>query len=399
MKKAFGMWRPREIILHEKVKEDPAARAILQKCSGTPVQLVSSARAAAVAEASAVLQKVKNRGMLEKILAGKQVLFIAPAGGNEVDRFAMPDDRIVCPDFDRLKFAANGCYYQCDWCYLKLTYRAVFPYITVRAEYTKLANQVRRRLNQSDGPVIFNSGELADSLSLEHLTGAARWFIPWFAKQPNGYLFMLTKSDHVADILQLEHNRHTIIAWSLNDEAVSRKFEIGAPSFKRRLAAARKAQEAGYPVRIRLDPIVPLNGWKERYKRTIEEIFKQIRPERVTLGTLRFEEGFYHQRESIFASGPELPGEMEKMQPMFPPRGTAGKKRPAAGKYSYDEQKRTEIFSFAIDAIRQHSDCRVALCKESAAVWKNLGLALSRCSCVCQLDSADMEPAEEKGAD
>jgi spore photoproduct lyase len=67
-----------------------------------------------------------------------------------------------------------------------------------------------------------------------------------------------------------------------------------------------------------------------------------------------------------------------------------GKKRPAVGKYSYDEPKRTEIFSFAIDEIRKYSNCKIALCKESAEVWKNVGLALSRCSCVCQLDYVDM---------
>lgn len=44
------------------------------------------------------------------------------------------------------------------------------------------------------------------------------------------------------------------------------------------------------------------------------------------------------------------------------------------GKYSYSEKKRTEIFGFAIEAIRKHSDCTIALCKESAPVWEAVGL-------------------------
>ena len=384
------MWKPKEIIIHEKIINDPVTAGILKKCSNVPVKHVSNSKPLTIVQNSDILQNAKSKGMLNTILAGKQVLFIAPATNNEVDQFVMPDDRLMCPHFDRLKFAANGCFYQCDWCYLKLTYRAAFPFITVRTEYAKIAKQIQKRLNQSDDPVIFNSGELADSLSLEHLTGAAQWFIPWFAKQPNGYLFMLTKSDNVDDILNLEHNDHTIISWSMNNEEVSRKFEIGAPSFHRRLNAAQKVQEAGYPVRIRLDPIVPMDGWQERYQNTIEQIFQRINPERITLGTLRFEAGFYNQRKSIFTSGLELPKELEIMQPMFPPRDMPGKKRPTIGKYSYDEQKRTEIFSFAIDEIRKYSDCKIALCKESAEVWSNVGLELSRCSCVCQLDYADM---------
>jgi spore photoproduct lyase len=300
------------------------------------------------------------------------------------------DERMICPHFDRLKLASNGCFYQCDWCYLKLTYRAAFPFITVRAEYDRIKEQIYRRLRRSTAPVMFNSGELADSLSMEHLTRAAQEFIPWFGNFSNGYLFMLTKSDNVDSILDLPHNGHTIIAWSMNNEMVSRKFEIGAPPFEQRLEAARKVQEAGYPVRVRLDPIVPIEGWREASAATIARIFSVISPERVTVGTLRFEEGFYHMRDSIFTSGPELPKLMENMTPMFKPKGFSGSKRPRQGKYSLKEKERIEIFGFIINEIRKYSDCRVALCKESANVWRKLRLPLSKCSCVCQLDHADM---------
>ena len=67
---------------------------------------------------------------------------------------------------------------------------------------------------------------------MEHLTRAGREFIPLFGQSENGYLFMLTKSDNVDDILDLPHNGHTIIAWSMNNALVSQKYEIGAPSFE-----------------------------------------------------------------------------------------------------------------------------------------------------------------------
>ena len=68
---------------------------------------------------------------------------------------------------------------------------------------------------------------------------------------------MLTKLDNVDEILNLEHNNHTIMTWNSNNVAVSRKFEIGAPSFAQLPMAAQKAQSAGYSLKIRLDPIVP----------------------------------------------------------------------------------------------------------------------------------------------
>jgi spore photoproduct lyase len=384
----MAVWKPREIIVHEKVRNDPVTRRFIQRCPGVPVKYTDSGIPKRIVQLSDILSDSGN-SMLDKILAGKQVVYIAPAT-RVVDVFTMPDDRMVCPHFDRLKLASNGCFYRCDWCYLKLTYRAAFPFITIRAQYHKIKEQLYKRLRQTRDPVIFNSGELADSLSMEHLTGAGREFIPWFGHSDNGYLFMLTKSDNVDDILNLAHNNRTIIAWSMNHETVSRKFEIGAPPFERRLGAAFKVQKAGYPLRIRLDPIVPFEGWRRAYSETIKLIFSKIRPDRVTLGTLRFEEGFYNMRSTIFTTGPDLRSYLKNMQPMFSAKKIRGSKRPKSGKYSFSEKIRIEIFGFVIDEIKKYSDCKIALCKESAAVWKKLNMPLSRCSCVCQLDSVNM---------
>ncbi|MBW2644431.1 MAG: hypothetical protein JRC89_14025 [Deltaproteobacteria bacterium] len=189
------MWKPKEIIVHEKVRNDPETIYFIQQCPGVPVKYTDSGIPKNIVQLSDILSH-SGSTMLDKILAGKQVVYIAPAT-RVVDVFTMPDDRIICPHFDRLKLASNGCFYQCDWCYLKLTYRAAFPFITIRAQYDKIKEQLYKRLRQTQDPVIFNSGELADSLSMEHLTRAGREFIPWFANSDNGYLFMLTKSDNV----------------------------------------------------------------------------------------------------------------------------------------------------------------------------------------------------------
>jgi DNA repair photolyase len=384
----MSAWKPREIIVNEKVKDDPVTYYFIQQCPGVPVKYTNSGKPEEIVQKSDILSNVGN-SMLENILSGKQLVYIAPAN-DVVDFFTIEDDRMICPHFERLKLAYNGCFYQCDWCYLKLTYRGLRPFISIQVQYDKIKKKLNKRLKQTTDPVIFNTGELADSLSMEHLTGAAREFIPWIGNTENGYLFMLTKSDNVDDILNLAHNNRTIIAWSMNNEMVSRKFEIGAPSFERRLSAAAKVQNAGYPVRIRLDPIVPFEGWQEAYSETIKQIFSKINPERITLGTLRFEENFYNMRNSIFTTGPDLPKFLENMQPMFPAKKFPGKKKPSIGKYSFTEEKRIEIFTYVLNEIRKYTDCRIALCKESASVWEKLKMPLSRCSCVCQLDYADM---------
>ena len=131
-------------------------------------------------------------------------------------------------------------------------------------------------------------------------------------------------------------------------------------------------------------------SWRDAYSETIKQIFSKINPERITLGTLRFEEGFYNMRNTIFTSGPDLPNFLENMQPMFSAKKFRGSKNPKSGKYSFTEKQRIDIFRFTIDQIRQNSDCKIALCKESKKVWKKTSLKLSKCSCVCQLDHANM---------
>jgi spore photoproduct lyase len=170
------MWRPIEIIVNKGVKDDPITEYFLGQCAGIPVVYVNTGKAKDIVAASDIL---KNSGpsMLDKILAGKQVVYISPAG-DAVDVFTMPDDRMVCPHFERLKLGSNGCFYQCDWCYLKLTYRAAFPFITIRVQYDKIKHQIEKRLAKTKAPIMSNSGELADSLAMEHLTRAGREFIP-----------------------------------------------------------------------------------------------------------------------------------------------------------------------------------------------------------------------------
>lgn len=382
----MNQWKPREIVVHHEVEDDPVTQRILAACLDVPVVYVTSQ--ADVRANSRILRDAG--GIRQTIEAGKAVLYVAPPGKHVVDDFTIPDDRLICPHFRRLKLASNGCFYGCEWCYLKLTYRGAHPQITVYAGHDHIKKQIEKSLKGSREPVIFNSGELADSLSLEHLTHAAREFIPYFAEKENAYLYMLTKSADVDSILDLDHRGHTILTWSLNAPEVSSAYELRAPAFERRLEAIEKAQSAGYPVRVRLDPILPVSDWQHLYARAIKRIFSVISLDRITLGTLRFEEQFYHMRKTLFSPGCDLPAYVERMAPMFEPKVVSGRHRAVQGKYSFPAQERIKIFKFAITRIRQYQpNCTVALCKESADVWDACGLDLGRCKCVCQLDYAD----------
>ena len=390
---AIPTWRPSEIIINNKVKDDPITLHFLAQCPDVPVKYVPDSKPETVKAASALLKNVAQE-MLPLIKAGKSIVHISPASTDIIDPFVMEDHRMMCPEFDRVKFASNGCYYNCDWCFLKATYRANQNFINVHVQYDEIKKKLLKHIEKSGRPVMYDSGELADSLAMEHLTKTGQEFIPWFGKQKNGYLYMLTKSDNVDSILKLDHNKHTIIAWSMNADLVSRIYEIGAPGFRDRLNAAKKVQKAGYPIRIRLDPIIPIPDWQRYYSGTIKTIFEELKPERITLGTLRLEAQLYNMRNSIF-SNQKLKEIVGSLKPMLD-ESTLSNGKKSEGKYSFSQDQRTEMFQFAIKEIQKHSDCDIALCKETKDVWEAVGLDLKACKCVCQYDSADMTKTKKE---
>lgn len=385
-----SIWRPSEIIVNSTVANDPVTQNILSMCPSVSVKYVDSSTPNIVKAASDTLTDVdEDADVISHIVTGKRVLYVSPAGNGVVKGFEFEDDRMICPEFEKLIWTSNGCYFNCDWCFLKATFRANQNYITVRVEYDSIKKQIEDTLRTTSQPVMFNTGEMGDSLALEHLTMAARTFIPWFAEQPNGYLYMLTKSDNVNDILKLKHNGHTILAWSVNAELVSNNFEMGAPRSHDRLKAAHKAQEYGYPIRIRLDPIVPIRGWQNFYSGIIKSVFDHVKPERITLGTLRFEPQLYQQRASYMTSRLlKILDELE-VKPMLE-KQELGSGKKSVGKYSFSPGLRAEIFEFAIKEIRKYSDCDIALCKETHDVWQAVGLNPAECKCVCKYGSVDM---------
>jgi spore photoproduct lyase len=117
----------------------------------------------------------------------------------------------------------------------------------------------------------------------------------------------------------------------------------------------------GYPVRVRLSPVVPLAGWREAYARLIERIFAAAEPEMVTLWTLSMID--YEDLGTIVPPA-SLDGEIRQAaeEAADAMRGRKGAPFPAAA--------RASIYRHLAELVRAHSDrARVALCLETPTVW------------------------------
>jgi spore photoproduct lyase len=286
---------------------------------------------------------------------------------NRFDKTPLPTKStdVICPHFIELKWA-YGCPFDCAWCYLKGTFR-FHPTKTkpVIKDYKKIELHTRRFLREVAIPEILNTGEIADSLMGENLsTPFSKFIIPMFERQSKHKVLFLTKSDNIKNLLEISPHNQVIMSFSLNADKVARKWEIGAPSVGRRIEAGRKLNEAGYEVRVRIDPMVPVPEWEKHYLELVEQLFSSFIPSRITLGSLR------GLQTTINGSTDKSWLEYLKENSNW------GKK--------VDFKTRREMYIAIINHLKKNYDYNeVALCKETLAMWGSLGMDYRKIKCNC----------------
>jgi spore photoproduct lyase len=286
---------------------------------------------------------------------------------NRFDKTPLPvrSTDVVCPHFIELKWA-YGCPFDCAWCYLKGTFRFQ-PTKTkpVFKDRHKVETHTRRFLEEVTTPEILNTGEIADSLMGEGLSEPfSKFIIPIFEEQNKHKVLFVTKSDNVKHLLEIKPHNQVIISFSLNANEVAKRWEKGAPSVDRRIEAGRKLNQAGYEVRVRIDPIVPVPDWEKQYTNLIDQIFASFTPERITLGSLRGLQTTINGSKDTSWVG------------YLTEKSNWGKK--------VDFKTRYEIYATVINLLEsKYNYSNVALCKETLAMWGRLGMDYKKIKCNC----------------
>ena len=271
---------------------------------------------------------------------------------------------VVCPHFIELKWA-YGCPYDCAWCYLKGTFRfrpeGTSPVVK---PYEKTELHTRKFLEEVRTPEILNTGEIADSLMHEHVDiPFSKFIIPIFEEQNIHKVLFLTKSSNVKNLLEIEPHNQAIISFSLNAIPVAERWEK-APHVLKRIEAAKKVFDAGYEVRIRIDPMVPIENWQKYYLDLLEIIFENLTPERITLGSLRGLQS-------------TINGCTDKTWVRYLKESSSWGKK-------IDFKTRYIMYSTLIQELKTtYKFDKVALCKETIQIWDALKMDYKKIRCNC----------------
>jgi DNA repair photolyase len=271
---------------------------------------------------------------------------------------------VVCPHFLELKWA-YGCPFDCSWCYLKGTFRfrpnGKEPVIK---DYGKIELHTKAFLEEVKTPEILNTGEIADSLMHENSDEPfSKFIIPLFETQKLHKVMFLTKSSNVKNLLEIEPHHQAIIGFSLNAIPVAKKWEKAPPILKR-IEAARKVYKASYEVRVRIDPMVPIESWKESYKDLVDLIFGNLVPERITLGSLRGLQS-------------TINGCSDRSWVKYLTESSNWGKK-------IDFQTRLNLYSEVIDYLKsKYNYEKIGLCKETIEMWNSLKMNYKQIKCNC----------------
>lgn len=292
-----------------------------------------------------------------------------------VDRL-IPPSGAVCAPFWRFTYV-TGCPLGCHYCFLQLTLRFQ-PEVRVGTNISdgvKEAERVLRRAAEIEMCIMFNAGELGDGRLYAHQVRLAEQFFPLLERWPNGRLYLLSKTglNTIGDFLAYSGPavRQVVHAASVNPQVVIDQTEEHTAPLAERLEALRRLRDAGYRIRVRIDPIFDLRNWGASeaeafgvYEELAEEV-GELKPEMVTLGSYRPDPNLTRFIARNYPDSPVLRARTV--------RGEGRKRRLPA---------RVEFYQRLVPKL-QAAGTRVALCKEPVRVWHAVGLSPDPLECSC----------------
>lgn len=332
-----------QVYIDPRVADDPETAEICSRL-GDPVATVADA-GQVYAEVSAAPDPVGQ---------GKHVLFLTRNQGAFIKD--CPGTRhYTCCGY-RILNIGTYCVMDCSYCILQAYFHpAVLQYFV---NYPELSAELQRCFAAPDVQRL-GTGEFTDSLIWELWTPSCARLIRLFAAQDRAVLELKTKTIAVERLLELDPNRKTILAWSLNTERIIRSEERGTASLEARLATAARCAARGYPLAFHFDPMMIYEGCEAEYCGVVERLLRAVDPRHIvwiSMGALRYMPALKPIIQRRFSESRIPYGEFIT--------GLDGKQR-------YFKPLRMKLFREVAEAIRRRApEVCLYLCMEDEEVWR-----------------------------
>ena len=347
-------YHPERVFVEEAVRHSAITRNVLRQVDPSLVSWIESSEELQARYRSdrPTLARAKSR----LILARHQGRFFKSCPAAQ----APGEHSNVCCNYFVVNFASN-CHMECSYCYLQGYLN--FPHLIIHANVDDLLDELTGIIDSDPQRFLrIGTGELADSLALDSLTGYSQPLVEFFSQQRNAILEFKTKSAEVAGLLGLDHRGRSVVSWSLNTRFIQQTEEHKTASIECRLQAAAACVEAGYPVAFHFDPLVHYSQWERDYRELVEEVFDLIPADRiawVSVGALRLSRQLFKVMRNRFPGSPLPLGELI----------------PAPdGKLRYLKPIRVEMYSKIQSWLRRRMSPRTGFyaCMERPDTWEKV---------------------------
>ena len=291
----------------------------------------------------------------DSVAAGKQVLLLTANKGS----FLKPCPGTSCYRCCGYQILNIGrfCTMDCSYCILQAYFHP--PLLQYYVNREDMEAELNVFLDKSNRVLRIGTGEFTDSLIWEECTDLSQFLVARFARQTKAVLELKSKTVNIEALETLEHNRKTIVSWSLNTEAVMASEERGTTTLDQRLAAAARCESWGYPLAFHFDPMVLYDGCDDDYAAVVEKIFASVAADNIvwiSLGSFRFMPELKTIIQQRFPDSKIIYGEF-----------ITGLDR----KVRYFKPLRINLYKKIIDRIRQLApQVLIYFCMEDDEVWE-----------------------------
>jgi spore photoproduct lyase len=218
------------------------------------------------------------------------------------DQFLYPGSHFS-PNFDHPHFYYNtlalNCLYDCSYCYLQGMFSSANLVFFVNWEdYFDATDEF---LSKNKSLYLALSYD-TDLLATESFFPATKSWIDYARTRPTLALEIRTKSNNFASIQSVEAIPNVILAWTISPERICKEIENKTPSLQARLTSVLRAIDAGWKVRICIDPILREPNWKNDYEQLVHTISEKINLAKLfdlSIGTFRMNSDFLRKIQSI----------------------------------------------------------------------------------------------------
>jgi len=232
-----------------------------------------------------------------------------------------------------------NCLYDCRYCFLQGMYRSAHYVLFVNYEDFESAIETAATESVAPEQLYFFSGYDSDSLALEPVSSFVAHMLPLFERLSAVRFELRTKSTQVRVLLDRDPVSNCVVAYSLAPASIAAAVEYRAPGTQARLRTLERLGRHGWPLGLRLDPLIATRDYRAHYRELIRQIARCLQPEwihSVSIGVFRMPQTYFRALERLYPEDSLLAGAYSERN----------------GLTSYSQAVTEEIMDFCISQLR-----------------------------------------------